>query len=275
MLKLLTIISLLSTSIWADKIEDKILKYEKKRISKNRSIKLKDIKLFLKKDLKQNGWIGYAYDVSLTIKGKDIRVKDILFSNGTMISPELIDIKTNQSFKKMMYPTLSLKYSDEEFLIAGNKNSKHKIVVFSDPLCPNCIDIMPQLIKDVKKNPKMLSLYYIHMPLSMHPPAKTIVKASMIAAKQGIKNVTYKVYTANFEEHFDAYEEKDNKKVLKIFNKKLNTNITMKQINSKELTKELKHSLKLSDDAMVQGTPTVFFDGKIDQMRDKYLKYIK
>ena len=275
MLKLLTIISLLSTSLLSSTLDDKILKYEKKRISKNKRIKLKDVKLFLEKDLKQDGWIGYVFDVSINIQGKDINVKDILFSNGKMIAPDLINIEYGQSFKKMMYPKLTSKYYDKRFLIAGDKNSKHKIVVFSDPLCPNCIDMMPNLIKDIQKNPKQLSLYYIPMPLDMHPTAKLISKASIIAKKQGVKYVTYKVYTANFEEDFDAYEERDNQKVLNIFNKKLNTKITMKQINSQELKRDIQYSSKLSDDAMVQGTPTMFFDGEIDPMRNKYIQYIK
>jgi protein-disulfide isomerase len=174
-----------------------------------------------------------------------------------------------------MYPTLSKKYYDKKYLIAGDKNAKHTIVIFSDPLCPNCIDTMPELIRNVKKNPLLVSLYYIHMPLDMHPTAKLIVKATMIAKRQDIKDIDYKVYTANFEDNFDPYKEKNKKKVLDIFNKKFNTKITMKQIDSEELNKEIKYDLKLADDALVQGTPTIFFDGMIDSMRNKYLKYLK
>ena len=115
MLKLLTIVSLLSTSVWGNSIDDKVLKYEKKRIAKNPRIKLKDVKLFLKKDLKQDGWKGYVFDVALNVQGKDVNVKDIIFSNGTLIAPELINIKTNQSFKKVMYPKLDKRYFDKSF----------------------------------------------------------------------------------------------------------------------------------------------------------------
>ncbi len=282
MLRLLMIISLLSSSVWADKIikktqelDKKILKFEKRRISKNRSIKLKSLKIFLKKDLKQNDWIGYVFDVGINVNGKDIKVKDILFTNGEMIAPDLINIKNSRSFKKNMYPKLTVEYYDKKHLIAGNENAKHKVVIFSDPLCPICVDTVPEIIKDIQKNPKNIGLYYIHMPLAMHPTAKTLVKASFVAKKQGIKDIDYKVYTANFEEYFDAYEEKDNKKVLGIFNKKFNTNITMKQINSKDIEDEVKHNLKLSDKAMIQGTPTIFFDGEIDIMRNKYKKFLK
>ncbi len=279
MLKLLTIISLLSisfsTNLFAKTFEEKLIKFEKQRVARNPRIKINEVKLFFKKDLKQDGWVGYVFDIALEAKGKKINVKDMLFSNRKMIAPDLINIKNNISFKRLMYPKLDSKYYDKKFLIAGDASAKHKMVVFSDPLCPNCVNTIPELIRDVKKNPKKIALYYIHMPLSMHPTAKTLVKASIFAHKKGIKNVDYKVYTAEFEKDFDAYKEKDNKKVLAIFNKKLKTNFTMKQINSKEIKDELKYGLKLSDDALVQGTPTIFFDGEIDPMRNKYLKYIK
>jgi len=275
MLRLLMIVSLLITSLWSSNIDNTVTAYEKKRISRNSQIKLKSLKLFFKKDLKQNGWVGYVFDITINVKGKDINIKDMLFSNGTMIAPELISIKTKQSFKKMMYPKLSSKYYDEKYLIAGDKKAKHSIVIFSDPLCPICVETVPQIIKNIKKNPKNVALYYIEMPLDMHPTAKLIVKATLIAKKQGIKDIDYKVYTANFNKQFDPYKEKNKQKVLDIFNKKFNTKITMKQINSKDINKEIEHSSKLTNEALVQGTPTVFFDKEIDSMRNKYLKYLK
>jgi len=275
MLRSLTIATLLSSSLLANSIDDKLLKYEKHRVSRNPNIKINEVKLFLKKDLNMDGWSGYVYNINLTINGQKRDIKDIIFANKTFVTSDLRNIKTNQSMKKYMYPTLSFKYYDDKFLIAGNKDAKHKITIFSDPLCPICVETMPELIKAVKENPDELSLYYIHMPLDMHPTAKMIVKASILAKEQGVKDIDYKVYTAQFDNDFDPYEERDKEKVLKIFNKKFGTDITMSQINSKRLDEELKRSEKLSDDALIQGTPTIFFDGEIDSMRDKYKKYTK
>ena len=279
MLKLLMMISLLGTSVFAStKTDELILKYEKKRVSsvlKRQKIKLDKISIALKKDLKYKGWYGYAFNLSFKVKGKAINRKDFIFTDGTLIAPDLINLKTKRSFKDIMYPELTSKYYDKSFLIAGNKTAKHKIVVFSDPLCPNCTDLMPELIKVVKANPKILSLYYIHMPLNMHPTAKTLVKASILAHKKGMKDIDYKVYTAEFENDFDAYEEKNHEKVLKIFNKKFKTNFTMKQINDPKIKQKLQNDLKMADEAFVNGTPTVFFDGVIDKSRTKYEKYLK
>ncbi len=275
MLKLLMIPSLLISSIYAKNIDKQIIKYEKRRVSKNPQVKLNDVTIFLKKDLNYKNWTGYVFNIDLTIKGKNINVKDTIFSNGEMISPDLINIKTKQSFKKKMYPKLSSKYYDKKYLIAGHKNAKHTIVLFSDPLCPICTEIVPNVIKDVQNNPDTFALYYIHMPLDMHPTAKLIVKASIVAHEQGVKNIDYRVYTAKFEKDFNPYEEKNKKKVLSIFNKKFDTEFTIKQLNTKALNNNVKYTLKLANDALVNGTPTMFFDGKIDSMRNKYLKYKK
>ena len=275
MLRSLTIATLLSTSLFANSIDDKILKYEKHRVSRNPNIKVNDVKLFLKKDLNMNGWSGYVFDIDLTIDNKDRNLKDIIFSNGTLITTSLKNLNTNQSLTKLMYPTLSFKYYDKKFLIAGDQNAKHKITIFSDPLCPICTDTMPKLIKIVQEHPQELSLYYIHMPLDMHPTAKMLVKASILAKKQGIQNIDYKVYTANFDNDFDPYEEKSERKVLRIFNKKFGTNISLQSLDDKNILEELKLSEELSSDALIQGTPTIFFDGEIDPSRTKYKKYIK
>ena len=281
MLKLLMITTLLSTSVFADsKIEKTLLKIQKQKVSKALQRvggKLTDIKLVLKKDLKNDGWYGYTYNLKFNIQGKDLSQKDTIFSNGKMISMDLINMQNRRSFKTVMYPKLSKKFFDKKHLIAGNPNAKHSVVLFSDPLCPVCIDEMPFLIKKIIDNPKNVALYYYHLPLQMHPTATTISKASILASKQGIKNVDYRVYSANFPDKykFNAYEEKDHQKVLNFFNKEFGTNITMAQINDPKLDKMIKYDIKMSDEAFVTGTPTIFFNGEFDITRSKFEKYLK
>ncbi|PIF04038.1 MAG: disulfide bond formation protein DsbA [Arcobacter sp.] len=279
MLKLLMITTLLSTSLLANKqIDENILKYEKRKVSsilKRQNIELNDISITLKKDLNQNGWFGYVFDLTFTIKGKKITQKDLLFANGTLIAPELINAKTKRSFKDILYPKLSKKYFDKKHLIAGNPDAKHTLVLFSDPLCPICIDEVPYIIKKVMDNPKNMALYYYHMPLDMHPTARTLSKAAMIVGEMGIKDVDYKVYTSNFGNFYDAYKETDNQKALEHFNKVFKTNITMKQINDPLLNQKLQYDMDMADKAFVNGTPTLFFDGEIDKTRMKYEQYLK
>lgn len=279
MLKLLMIITLLSTNLFADKkIDSNILEYEKKKIASilnRQNIELNNVSIVLKKDLQQNGWYGYVFNLTFTVNGKQLNQKDTLFTNGKLISPELINIKTKQSFKDILYPTLTKKFFNKENLIAGNPNAKHSLVVFSDPLCPICVDEIPTIIKNIRNNPNNIALYYYSLPLQMHPTAQTLAKASMIAKNMGIKNVEYTLYNTNFGTLYDAYKVKDDQVALDHFNKVFKTNITMKQINDNKLDKKLQHEIELSEEAFVNGTPTLFFDGEIDRTRSKYEKYLK
>ena len=126
-----------------------------------------------------------------------------LFSNGEFVAPELIDLKTGNSLKLLLQPKLSDNFYSPNHLIEGNKDAENKIVIFSDPLCPFCIDYVPEVIKHVKKNKEEIALYYYHFPLSkIHPAADTLVKAMDVAKKKGIKDVELKVYETDWETYF-------------------------------------------------------------------------
>jgi protein-disulfide isomerase len=268
------ITSLLGISLSAKSIEDRVKSFEKHRLNANPNVELKTLDLAFTKKL-EDGWTGYLFKVSLKYQGKDIETTDIIFSNGNFATPELRNLKGLDQ-KRLMHPTLDARYYDDSRLIAGNKNAKHKLVIFSDPLCPNCTADLPRVMKDVQANPKKLALYYVSLPLDrLHPTARTLIKAAYIAKEQGVKNVKYRLYTAKFEKFFDPYATKDNQKALDAFNKVFGTKITMAQVNNTKLNKKLESDIKLSDEAYIQGTPTLFLDGDVDLTRGKYKQFIK
>jgi protein-disulfide isomerase len=275
------IATLLSTSAFSSTdLEKKVTAFEKQRVSKSLQRmggELKNVELVLKKDLKQNGWVGYTFNLEFQVKGKEVSQKDTLFSDGKNISMDLINLENKRSFKTMMYPTLTKEFFKKSHLIEGNPDAKHSLVIFSDPLCPICIDEIPFVLKQIIKNPKNIAVYYYHLPLDMHPTAPVLSKASILATEQGIKNVDYRIYQVNFPEkyNFDAYAERNEKKVLEFFNKEFGTNITMKQINDPRLDKMIEDDIKMSEKAFVGGTPTLFFDGEYDYTRTKFEKYLK
>lgn len=285
----LTIISLLSTNLLlADaKIDNKVISFETKKIkhlvSRNHKVKLHSMELVLKKDLQQDGWFGYVFDLDLEANGQRGNQKHYVFSNGSMSAPDLINMKTKRSFKDLMYPKLSKEYFSKEHLIAGNPDAKHTLVIFSDPLCPICVDEVPFAMKKIMENPDNVALYYYHMPLTMHPTAKTLCKASIIAKEMGVQNVDHKLYKLNAkyfygeekDRIYDPYTETNHQKALDYFNKHFKTNITMVQINDKKWENKLQYDMKMSDKAFVNGTPTMFFDGEIDKRRMKYEEYLK
>ncbi len=270
MLKLLSIFILSTSTLSADTLEENALKFEKERLSKNPQLKLTSVEIAIKKEIGKEGWYGIVFDIVAQIQGKTVKAKDTIFTNGKLVSPDLFNMKNGQSYKDMMKPTLSADYYSEDHLIAGNKNAKHKIVIFSDPLCPFCIEYVPEVIKDVKKDPAQFALYYYHFPLmSLHPDANVITKAMTIASQMGIKDVTLKTYEGEFHKYLKERKNSD-EKVLEAFNKIMKTNIILAQINDKEVQKHISKDVFMGEEMMVQGTPTVFFDGQYDKSRYKY-----
>ncbi|RXJ95133.1 disulfide bond formation protein DsbA [Malaciobacter molluscorum] len=267
--KTLLISSLLFSSIYANSLDDKIISFEKKRFSSNKRVEIKDLSISMKKELPLKGWYGFVIDVNAQIANKNLNAKDILFSNGEVVAPELVNIKTGKSFKDLMTPELTSIYYSKKRLIAGNDSAKDKLVVFSDPLCPFCIEYIPNVIEYVKKHDD-IALYYYHFPLlQLHPASKTIVEAMLVAKQKGIKDVELKVYKANFAKQVDA-EEKDKNKILKVFNKLLNTDIKLSELNNKAIDEEVFTDINMGENVMVEGTPTIFVNGKQDKTKLEY-----
>jgi protein-disulfide isomerase len=150
--------------------------------------------------------------------------------------------------------------------MAGNKNAKHKIVVFSAPQCPFCQTIVPQLYKAAVDNPDTFALYYYHFPLLRIHPVSDIISRAMITEQ----------VKGNFEKVIEMYtfkidpREVNATKVLTKLNKEYNLKITEAQLNTEEVSKELKFDQEISTKSMISGTPTVYIDGIWDPSRKKY-----
>lgn len=273
--KLLTISTLLiGSNLVAANYDSKVIDFEKNRIKANKRVDLKDVTVFQKKDF-SNGWTGYILELDANVAGKSMNVKDVLFTDGKYIAPELIDMRTGKSLKNDMNPTLSEKYYNKKHLIVGNENAKHKIIVFSDPLCPFCIDFVPEVIKFGNKNPNDVAIYYYHFPLlRLHPAADVITKAMLVAEHNGVKSVVPKIYGADFDKYFDA-KETDADKILDGVNKVLGTKITKKDITDPKIVAQVNSDIKMGEEAMVTGTPTIYVNGEKDTDRTKWEKIEK
>lgn len=253
--------TLLTASLFAN--DDIVLDFEKKRMAQNPNVKIKSIKLNSKKELDEvNSWSGYIFDIEAVIQGKDIKAKDILFSDGKVVAPDLIDAKTGKSLKDSVTPAMTEKYYDKTRLIAGNHDAKDKVVVFSDPLCPFCQDYIPDIISKVEANSKNIALYYYAFPLTqIHPASLPLSKLIDIAIEKGVKDATIKAYKTDWEDHFDPKSE-DSAKILEAFNKVLGTDIKIADLNKKEINAKLEKDIQMGDDLMVSGTPTLYVNGK-------------
>lgn len=271
LITLFTATSLLLTSMYAtDSIDDSVLKFEKKRFSQNKRIKIKDVKVNMKKAMPQEGWYGYIIDLKAQMAGNDVNAKDIVFSNGDLIASELFDIKTGMPLKDLMKPKLTDKYYDKSKLIAGNHNAKDKIVVFSDPLCPFCMDYIPDVINHVKRNKDSIALYYYHFPLiKIHPAAVPLSALMSVAKEKGVKDIELKVYRADWDKYFDS-KEKNSQKIIDAFNKEFKTSYSIVDISKKAIKEEVSEDMRMGEEMMVQGTPTIFVNGEQDKSKLKY-----
>ncbi|KLD98990.1 DsbA family protein [Aliarcobacter butzleri] len=266
--KILSLSIILSASLFAN--DSTVVDFEKKRVAQNPNVKVKDVKVNTKKDLPLAGWNGYILDVEAIVQEKSLKVKDILFSNGDYIALDLIDAKTGKSLKDLVTPNLTSNYYDKTKLIAGNHNAKDKIVVFSDPLCPFCMEYIPEVINYVNKNSDSIALYYYAFPLvQIHPASEALSKIIEVAKNKGVKDIELKAYKTDWETYFSP-KENDEKKILEAFNKELKTNIKLEEIASKDINEKLSKDMSMGEEVMVTGTPTIFVNGVKDTTRELY-----
>ncbi len=274
MLKLLaTALLLTSSSLFASSSDKVVEKFLEKKFKANPNIISLKVKVKEKVSIKKlQGWDAYIVNVDAMVKAKPknrkVSQKMIWFYNGEYITQDFISVKTGMSLKDLVTPPFKDEYYKKENLIYGNANAKHKIAIFSDPLCPFCREFVPKALKDMKQKPDTFAIYYYHFPLpSLHPAAVELAKAAIAAELQGRKDVILNLYKVKLNP-----KERDVKKILKAFNKALGTDIKPADIQSPAVEAQYKKDLELADLIMVQGTPTMYFDGKVDKSKKKYKK---
>lgn len=115
-------------------------------------------------------------------------------------------------------------------LIIGDKNAKHKIIVFDDPDCSYCAKLHKE-IKSIVKKRKDIAFYIKLYPLAIHPEA--YAKATAIVCAGSIKLLE------------DAYAGKE-----------------LPKPNCE--TDEIENNLKLTKELGIGGTPaTILPDGRL------------
>lgn len=272
MLRLLSITLLLSSSLSASTTNETIEEFLTDKFEENSRIKSVDVHIKERHPLKNlKGWNGYIVEVEAYLKQNPehpIKQRMIWFSNGKVITKELADMESGRSLVDQIKPKFQNKFYTKENLIYGDVNARHKVVLFSDPLCPFCKGYVPGAIKEMKKDPKKFAIYYYHMPLErIHPASVHIVKMAAAAELQGVKDATLKMYNIKVNPR-----EKDVKVILKAFNAAVGTNLTEKDINDIKVLRHVNHDFDVANELMVSGTPTVYLDGKMDDSKKGYKK---
>jgi len=252
-----------------------VINYVKKKLDRNPNVKINSAKVVDKLPIPGiKGWSAYVIDLDINLtRGKETRqinFEDILFVSKNFITSELIDRKTGHDVRSQIQPKLPKDIYDKSNLLYGNENAAHKLILFSDPLCPFCRMYVPEVLKAAKNNPGQIALYYYHLPLkAIHPASETLVRIMEVAQKEGKNEIIDQMYKINIDPKL-----KDEKKILEIVAKQTGYKLSSKQIHEPWIDKKIEKDRLTARKLLVTGTPTIFVDGKKDVTRDKYKHFV-
>ena len=256
-----------TVALSANMSEKDLTAYFKKFIVKNPSVKVRGAEILdIRKIPEHPGWEAYLTNMKLTFKNKEISAPQIVFVNGSLATPMLVDIKSRKNYSKELKPKVPLSMYDEAHLLFGHRDAKHKIVVFSDPQCPFCIETVPGIMKAAKEHPETFALYYYHLPLMrIHPVSGILVRVMHVAQEKGQNDIVEKLYSLKINPR-----ETNVDKVLAAVKKQSGFDVSKADIETPEVKKAIKYDGDAAAKMMVSGTPTVYVDGEWDKGREKY-----
>jgi len=248
-----------------------VVNFLKKGIGANPSISNLKIEITGKQNVAgMNGWQAYFTNMEADVKqGSELRhvsQTGTYFASGSIIAPELLNVKTGERLNDMVAPMFNNGYYTKANLISGDATAAHKVAIFSDPLCPFCRKFVPEMLAYMAKYPKAFAVYYYHFPLSaLHPASVALTKAAIAAEQNGSNFTMSKLYQVEINA-----DEKDEKKIVEAFNKIFKSSVTVADLRRPSVIKQFDFDQKVVRAMMVNGTPTVFFDGTKDSKKTKY-----
>ena len=152
-------------------------------------------------------------------------------------------------------------FSFEETPIMGNEHAPITIVEFAEFKCRYCVTMGPILKKLVEESNGNVRLLFKHFPLKSHPGAALASKASQAAHRQGKFWEMYELLFRNMEKHemedLLRYAEELGLDIEKF--KRDMEDSQLAQVIERDKMEGLKANLK--------GTPTLFINGKLYQLR--------
>ena len=272
--KLLTSTVIASIALNANPVPDNktLIKYVKRNIVKNPQVKLDGVTVIETKTHKDlPGWTILLTTMDLTYQKKEVHAPEMMFVKDGLITGHLVNQKTGNDYRNEIKPTVPESMYDKEHLLFGNKDAKHKVLIFSDPQCPFCMELIPKIFKAAKENPTKLAVYYYHLPLlRIHPVSDVLTRVMHVAQHEGKMDVIEKLYSLKINP-----QEKDVKKILAAVKKHANYSVTAAQIDDKKVKAAIKADADAAGKMMVSGTPTIYIDGEWDKMRNGYKKLVK
>jgi len=249
-----------------------LLKYVKKAVVKNPDVTVNGVTVIESKtDERLPGWTILLTTMDLEYQNKEIHAPEMMFIKDGLITGHLVDLKTGNAYRDNIKPTVPQSYYDDAHLLFGNKDATHKILIFSDPQCPFCQELVPDIFKASKENPGTIAVYYYHLPLlRIHPVSDILTRVMHVAQHEGKIDVVEKIYTLQINAR-----ETNMTKILSAVKSHTGYSVTAAQLDAKEVKEAIKADEAAAGKMMVSGTPTIYIDGEWDKMRNGYEKLIK
>jgi len=250
-----------------------LVNYFKKNVIRNPQVKLKNITVNdTVTDPSLPGWKVLFVTMDLEYRKRDMKVPEMLFvSDNGLVTTQLGNIKTGKQYRDAIRPPVPETMYDDAHLLYGNKDAKHKVIVFSDPMCPFCRQEVPGLLKAAKEHPDKIALYYYHLPLrNIHPVSDALTKIMHEAQKEGKKDVVEKMYSIKL-----PFKETNLDKIVAAVKTHTGYSVDKKAVMSKEAKDAIAKDEEAANRLMVRGTPTIYIDGKWDRSRVGYKRLIK
>jgi len=249
-----------------------LVKYVKRSVVKNPQVKVKGVTVLESKtDERLPGWTILLTTMDLEYQKKEIHAPEMMFVKDGLITGHLVNLKTGNDYRDEIKPSVPQSYYDDAHLMFGNKDAAHKVLIFSDPQCPFCQEIVPEIFKASKENPEKIAVYYYHLPLlRIHPVSGVLTRVMHVAQHEGKMDVVEKIYSLKIDPR-----ETDMKKILAAVKNHTGYSVTAAQVEAKEVKAAMNADELAASKMMVSGTPTIYVDGQWDKMRDGYKKLIK
>jgi len=267
-----TVAATVTLSATAQPDNKQLLKYIKKAVVKNPQVKVKGVTVIESKTHeKLPGWTILLTTMDLEYQKKEIHAPEMMFIKDGLVTGHLVDLKTGNDYRDNIKPSVPASYYDDAHLLFGNKDAAHKVLIFSDPQCPFCQEVVPAVFKAAKENPTKLAVYYYHLPLlRIHPVSDILTRVMHVAQHEGKMDVVEKIYSLKIDP-----KETDMTKILAAVKTHTGYTVTAAQVNAKSVKAAIKADADAAGKMMVSGTPTIYIDGEWDKMRDGYKKLIK
>jgi predicted DsbA family dithiol-disulfide isomerase len=145
--------------------------------------------------------------------------------------------------------------------ILGNPKAAITITEFAEFKCPHCVHLGPILKKLVAESNGTVRLVFKHFPLKIHEGSVTVSKVAQAAYRQG---KFWEMYDLLYED-FDRHDIKDPVQYARQLG--LDVQRFKADMEDPELVALIERDKMEGVKAGVRGTPTLFINGKQDNLR--------